>query len=66
MQKLLDFIYVAFFGKYTLDGFVLENKDLIKYNYIFDSVFPNEEVMEIALSSHQPAASISINSSTAH
>lgn len=53
MQKLLDFIYVVFFGKYTLEGFVSENKEQIKYKYIFDSVFPNEEVMEIALSSNQ-------------
>jgi len=49
MQKILDFVYIAFFGKYTLDGFVLEKKESPKYNYIFDSVFPNEEIMKIAL-----------------
>lgn len=50
MQKLLDFVYIALFGKYTLDGFVLEKKETLKYHYVFDSVFPNEEVMKIALS----------------
>lgn len=50
MQRFLDFVYVKFFGKYTLDGFVLEKNDMPKYNYIFDSVFPNEEIMNIALS----------------
>lgn len=50
MQKLLDFIYVKFFGRYTLDGFVLEKKKSSNYSYIFDSVFPNEEIMNIALS----------------
>lgn len=50
MQKLLDLIYIAFFGKYTLKGFVSEEKETPKYNYVFDSVFPNEEIMKIALS----------------
>lgn len=50
MQKLLDLFYVKFFGKYTLDGFVTEKKESPKYNYIFDSVFPNEEIMNLALS----------------
>lgn len=58
MQKLLDLIYIAFFGKYTLDGFVTEKADSKKYNYIFDSVFPNEEIMNIAMSSHTDASSI--------
>lgn len=51
MQKLLDLVYIAFFGKYTLDGFVSEKKESPKCNYIFDSVFPNEDIMKIALSS---------------
>jgi hypothetical protein len=52
MQKILDFIYIVFFGKYTLDGFVSEKKEATKkYTYVFDSVFPNEEIMKIALSS---------------
>lgn len=54
MQKLLDFVYIALFGKYTLDGFVLEKKETSKYHYVFDSVFPNEEVMKIALSHPSP------------
>ncbi len=65
MQKLLDFIYIAFFGKYTLKGFKSESKESIKYHYIFDSVFPNEEVMKIALSSTQLPSSetMPVNSS---
>lgn len=51
MQKILDFVYIAFFGKYTLDGFVLDKVESPKYNYVFDSVFPNDEIMKIALSS---------------
>ena len=49
MQKLIDKIYVLFFGKYTLDGFVNKSNTTKKSNYIFDSVFPNEEIMNIAL-----------------
>lgn len=49
MQKILDFLYIVFFGKYTLDGFVLDKIESPKYNYIFDSVFPNDEIMKIAL-----------------
>lgn len=60
MQKLLDLVYIVFFGKYTLDGFVSEKTDFPKYNYIFDSVFPNEEIMEIALSSHTDLSPLSI------
>lgn len=55
MQKILDFVYIAFFGKYTLDGFVLDKVESPKYNYVFDSVFPNEEIMKIALSPPSPA-----------
>lgn len=50
MQKLVDFIYVTFFGKYTLDGFASQKTISTKRNYVFDSVFPNEEIMKIALS----------------
>lgn len=50
MQKILDFVYITFFGKYTLDGFVIDKTELPKYNYVFDSVFPNDEIMKIALS----------------
>ncbi len=49
MQKLLDFIYVILFGKNTLDGFVNKKIEEKKCNYIFDSVFPNEEIFKIAL-----------------
>lgn len=62
MQRIFDFIYVAIFGKYTLDGFVSRKAKSIKYNYIFDSVFPNDEIMEKALSTHSdistPSSSI--------
>lgn len=51
MQRILDFVYIAFFGKYTLDGFVLDKTESPKYSYVFDSVFPNDEIMKIALSS---------------
>lgn len=50
MQKLLDYVYIILFGKYTLDGFAAVKTDSPKYKYIFDSVFPNEEIMDIALS----------------
>lgn len=59
MQKLLDYIYVAIFGKYTLEGFVSAKTDSIKYNYIFDSVFPNDEVMKIALTSPTSSHTVS-------
>lgn len=57
MKKLLDLIYIVFFGKYTLKGFA-KKKDLPKYKYVFDSVFPDEEIMNIALSSSQHSSSI--------
>lgn len=56
MQKLLDFVYIKLFGKYTLDGFAKNKIDSHKYKYVFDSVFPNEEIMNIALSS--PSSSV--------
>ncbi len=45
MQKFLDFIYVLIFGRRTLDGFVNNKIDGEKCKYIFDSVFPNEEIL---------------------
>lgn len=59
MQKIFDFIYVSIFGRYTLDGFVSEKAESVKYNYIFDSVFPNEEIMKIALSPQKTVSSSS-------
>lgn len=50
MQKVLDYIYVMIFGKYTLNGFILRQTESKKYNYIFDSVFPDDKTMNIALS----------------
>lgn len=49
MQKLLDHIYIILFGKYTLEGFVSQKLEEKKYNYVLDSVFPDEETMKIAL-----------------
>lgn len=49
LQKLIDKIYILFFGKYTLSGFVNKTNNTKRCNYIFDSVFPNEEIMSIAL-----------------
>lgn len=49
MQKILDYIYVFFFGKYTLDGFAQKPCSEKKYDYILDSVFPDEKIREIAL-----------------
>lgn len=49
MQRLIDRIYILIFGKYTLDGFVHSEAEPQKRTYIFDSVFPNEETMKIAL-----------------
>lgn len=57
MQKIFDFIYVVIFGKYTLEGFASKKTESIKYNYIFDSVFPNDEILEKALSSHNDSHS---------
>lgn len=45
MRKMLDFIYVLFFGKYTLDGFV-DNMPTTKNTYVFDSIFPDKKTME--------------------
>lgn len=50
MQKLLDYIYVAIFGKYTLNGFVENETRKEKYEYVLDSVFPDEETLQAALS----------------
>lgn len=50
MQKLLDYIYVAIFGKYTLNGFVDNETRKEKHEYILDSVFPDEETLQAALS----------------
>ncbi len=49
MQKLIDYIYIVLFGKYTLDGFAHKKSSSKKYEYILDSVFPDEETMKIAL-----------------
>lgn len=49
MQKFLDLIYIAIFGKHTINGFVRKNNESIKQNYIFDSVFPNEDILKKAL-----------------
>ncbi len=48
MRKILNFVYVMFFGKYTLDGF-LDDKSATKNTYVFDSIFPNKESMEQVL-----------------
>lgn len=39
MQKILDFIYIVFFGKYTLDGFVSEKKKLLRSILMFSTLF---------------------------
>ena len=49
MQKILDFIYISFFGKHTLNGFAPKSTKTAKPNYIFDSVFPNEDIMKKVL-----------------
>lgn len=58
MQKFLDFIYVLIFGRRTLDGFVNNKIDGEKCKYIFVSVFPNEEILNIAL---PPSKTMSIS-----
>lgn len=50
IQKMLDLIYVFFFGKYTLVDFVDKETSSQKCEYILDSVFPDEKTMNIALS----------------
>lgn len=45
MRKILNYIYVLFFGKYTLDGF-LDDKSATKNTYVFDSIFPDKKSME--------------------
>ena len=52
IQKILDLIYVFFFGKYTLADFVDKETSSQKCEYILDSVFPDEKTMNIALSSN--------------
>ncbi len=59
MQKILDFFYVNFFGKYTTAGFVSPKVESKKNKYIFDSVFPSEEIKEMALSAIVPNSIIS-------
>lgn len=50
MKKIMDHIYVLFFGKYTLDGFAHRPYSEKRHEYILDSVFPDEQVRKIALS----------------
>lgn len=57
MQKILDSIYIFFFGKYTLADFVDKEVPSRKYEYILDSVFPDEKTMNIALSANLAAIS---------
>ena len=57
IQKVLDSIYVFFFGKYTLDDFVDKETSFQKCEYILDSVFPDEKTMNIALSANHTTIS---------
>lgn len=52
IQKMMDSIYVFFFGKYTLVDFVDKETSSQKCEYILDSVFPDEKTMNIALSTN--------------
>lgn len=52
IQKVIDLIYVFFFGKYTLVDFVDKETTSRKCEYILDSVFPDEKTMNIALSTN--------------
>lgn len=55
VQKILDSIYVHFFGKYTLVDFADKQVPHRKCEYILDSVFPDEKTMDIALSENNIA-----------
>ncbi len=57
VQKMLDSIYVFFFGKYTLVDFVEKETPSQKCEYILDSVFPDEKTMNIALSANNAPVS---------
>lgn len=57
IQKMLDLIYVFFFGKYTLVDFVNKETSSQKCEYILDSVFPDEKTMNIALSANPTSIS---------
>lgn len=57
IKKALDSIYVFFFGKYTLVDFVEKETSSQKCEYILDSVFPDEKIMNIALSENNIAVS---------
>lgn len=48
MRKMLNFIYVLFFGKYTLDGF-MDDTSVTNNTYVFDSIFPDKKTMEQVL-----------------
>lgn len=50
LRKLTDFVYVLFFGIQTKEGFYQKNNNYKKRTYIFDSIFPNEDIMNKALS----------------
>lgn len=50
MTKISKFILTVVFGKYATEGFYEENTDSRKNcSYVFSSVFPDEETMNIAL-----------------
>lgn len=45
MQKILNYFYIAIFGRYTLDGFADKNFKC-KRTYTFDSIFPDVSTMK--------------------
>lgn len=53
ISNIVKFWLALLFGKRSLDGYYSSTEeDKSEKRYIFASVFPNEEVMELALSEH--------------
>lgn len=49
IRKIEKLFLRILFGKSALDGYYVKPKEKVSKNYIFDSVFPSYEAMEIAL-----------------
>lgn len=50
LDRILNFIILKIFGKYSLTGFGEKDKERIcRDKYIFDSIFPNDEIAKCQL-----------------
>lgn len=52
LDKILDFIILKIFGKYSLSGFEKSEKEIQRVHkdkYIFESIFPDDEIAKCQL-----------------